>query len=159
MRALDWLVAMLMAYGLYIVLALGATTIHVIPATAVAFEYGLAAGQYQNMIDPNTNQPIGQELVSAFGNDLPVDSDTISYTTAPTIGEAGPNQLLLFSVPDDAILELNIVPENGFVHLTVDYGLVLPIKIPTWSGGAWTTVEPSVTPFHFSMAFFQEWQS
>ncbi len=148
MRALDWLVAMLMAYGLYIVLALGATTIHVIPATAVAFEYGLAAGQYQNMIDPNTNQPIGQELVSAFGNDLPVDSDTISYTTAPTIGEAGPNQLLL-----------SLVPENGFVHLTVDYGLVLPIKIPTWSGGAWTTVEPSVTPFHFSMAFFQEWQS
>lgn len=146
--AVDLLTAILLMYGVYILMMVGVTFVHAIPAVVVGYEYGQATAQDQNMIDPNTNQPIGQELVSAFSSDFPVSSSNISYTTAPTYGEAGPNQLLVA-----------LVSNNGFVTETIDYGLVLPIRIPTWSGTTWTSVEPAVTPFHFSMSFFQEWQS
>ena len=68
----DLLAALFLFWGLMVMGGVSVTLIKYQLALESSLQYAQAAAMDSNMIDPATNQPIDQELVQAFSQQLPV---------------------------------------------------------------------------------------
>ncbi len=143
----DLLAALFLFWGLMVMGGVSVTLIKYQLALESSLQYAQAAAMDSNMIDPATKQPIDQELVQAFSQQLPVANQGEAINVyPPSPGQAGPNQLLV-----------SLIPNNGFVTLTLNYGLALPIGIPTWSGTGWTTAKLPPIQEYTRISIYQMW--
>lgn len=136
-----------MGYLLVLLMTTGATLLMSFMAVVSATQSAQAAALDQQMIDPATGQPIAYELVQRFSQFLPVtNAGNAVVSTPPTKDQAGAKQLYV-----------SLISNQGYVTLTLDYGLQIPLDIPMWNGTSWTTAQTPFIPLYFSVAFFQEW--
>nr|NNM90113.1 hypothetical protein [Bacilli bacterium] len=147
----DLIAGIIAAYGLDLLLGIFSMLLKSFIATVTIVNLAHAYSTTLNGIDPATNVGYATEAAQAFGNTLPVanaGSDVVSVP--PTLGQE--------TSPGDLALYLGGDPGNaGYDQLTVDYALELPISIPTWTGGTWTSVQPQPMQLYYTLTFYQIW--
>ena len=147
----DLLAGILAVYGLDVLMSVFAVLLKAFAASVIIINFAHAYSVTNGGIDPATNIPYSTEAAQAFGNILPVtNAGSATVSMPPVLGQENTaGNLALFLGQD---------PQNsGMDQLTIDYAFQLPLGIPSWNGGAWTTVTPQPIQLYYTLEFYQEW--
>ena len=151
----DLIVGIVALYGLEIFMQVATVFLKVFIVSVMTINFAHAYSMNQNGIDPATGNSYVQEASDAFNNLFPVanlgfyDGGQQLNTPPAQNPNITAGELELYIEPDPS--------QSGYDRLTVDYGLQLPVPIPSFQNGKWETVTPMPVRIFFSIDLYQEW--